>query len=95
MTGTGIEVRKKKSGDFLVIVSGTHSGTEHIVELDEEYYRKLTGGRISAEELIINSFNFLLKRESSEMILSRFNLKIIQRYFPEYEQEIMEAQDEN
>ena len=95
MIGTSIEVSKKKSGIFLAIVSEVHSGTEHTVELDDEYYRKLTAGRISAEELIEKSFYFLLKRESSKSILSRFNLKIIQRYFPEYEQEIMEEHDGN
>jgi hypothetical protein len=34
------------------------------------------------------SFEFLLERESKESILSRFDLSLISRYFPEYEQEI-------
>ena len=86
-----IEVKKKKQGKFLVIIDEGNSKTEHNVELDDEYYRKLTNGKITEEELIKKSFEFLLKRESKESILSRFNLKIIKRYFPEYEEKIEEV----
>ena len=34
------------------------------------------------------SFEFLLEREAKESILSRFDLPLIGRYFPEYEKEI-------
>jgi hypothetical protein len=39
----------------------------------------------SAEELVRDSFAFLLGRESKEAILREFDLSVIQRYFPEYE----------
>lgn len=83
-----IEVKKKSAGEFLVIVDEGGSKTEHNVELDDEYYQKLTGGKITEEELIKESFEFLLERESKESILSKFNLRVIKRYFPEYEEEI-------
>ena len=83
-----IEVEKKSTGEFLVIVDEGSSKTEHNVELDDEYYQKLTRGKIPKQALIKKSFQFLLDRESKESILSRFNLKIIKRYFPEYEEEI-------
>lgn len=83
-----IEVEKKTAGGFLVIVDERGSKTEHNVQLDDEYYQKLTRGKISEEELIKKSFRFLLERESKESILSRFNLKIIKNYFPKYEEEI-------
>ena len=83
-----IEVEKKSTGGFLVIVDERGSKTEHNVRLDSEYYQKLTRGKISEEELIRKSFQFLLERESKESILSRFNLKVIKNYFPEYEEEI-------
>ncbi|MBL7197436.1 MAG: hypothetical protein ISS47_05015 [Candidatus Omnitrophica bacterium] len=73
---------------FLVIVDEGNSKTEHTVTLDDEYYQKLTRGKITEEELIRKSFQFLLERESKETILSRFNLKVIKRYFPKYEEEI-------
>ena len=83
-----IEVKKKNAGEFLVIINEENSKTEHNVELDNEYYQKLTGDKITEEELIKKSFQFLLERESKDSILSRFNLKVIKRYFPEYEKEI-------
>jgi len=82
-----IEV-KKKDGEFIVTVEEGGSRTRHVVTLDNEYYEKLTHGKITEEELIERSFEFLLKRESKESILSRFNLKVINRYFPEYESKI-------
>jgi hypothetical protein len=36
------------------------------------------------EALIEASFEFLLEREPRESILSRFELPVIERYFPEY-----------
>jgi hypothetical protein len=36
------------------------------------------------EELIEASFEFLLEREPKEAILRRFELPIIEQYFPEY-----------
>ena len=48
-----------------------------------------TIGRIETpEELIEKSFQFLLARESNTMILARFDLPLIGRYFPEYERTI-------
>ena len=36
------------------------------------------------EELLDASFRFLLEREPKEAILSRFDLPVIERYFPDY-----------
>ena len=85
-----IEVRKTNSDEFAVTVTvEERSGkTEHTVTLDDDYYRDLTRGSITKEELIKRSFEFLLERESKESILSRFNLQVIKRYFPEFEREI-------
>jgi hypothetical protein len=43
---------------------------------------------VSPEILIERSFEFLLERESNRSILSRFDLPVIGRYFPEYESAI-------
>ena len=83
-----IEVKRKNENEFLVTVEEDNSRTTHVVTLDNEYYEKLTQEKIVKEELIKRSFQFLLRRESKESILSRFNLKVINRYFPEYEAEI-------
>ena len=38
----------------------------------------------SPEDLLDASFRFLLERESKESILRKFELPVIERYFPEY-----------
>jgi len=67
--------------------SGTSS---HTVEVSNDYYQKLTGAKITPEDLVVRSFKFLLQREPKEMIMSKFELPVISRYFPEYEDRIME-----
>jgi hypothetical protein len=79
-----IKVEKKNQREFKVKVEGK----EYNVGLDDEYWQDLTGGKIAKEELIKKSFEFLLEREPKESILSRFNLRIINQYFPEFEEEI-------
>lgn len=58
------------------------------VTFSAEYFRKLTGGRISAADLVKKTFEFLLKREGPESILRRFELPKVSQYFPDYETEI-------
>jgi len=83
-----IKVKKKNGQEFLVTIEEEDSVTEHTVSLEDNYYQNLTDGKISKEELIRKSFEFLLERESKESILSEFNLRIIKNYFPEYEEKI-------
>jgi len=81
-----IQVKPLDEWTFQVDVTGIRT-TRHRVTTDPDYYRKLTSGRISAAELVKRSFQFLLARESNSSILSSFDLKVISRYFPEYEEE--------
>jgi len=83
-----IEVSRKSEREFTVIVKENGSKTEHVVTLDDDYYQVLCAGKITKEELIKKSFEFLLERESKESILNAFDLKIIRKYFPEYESKI-------
>ena len=69
------------------IVKG-RSRTHHRVTVRREDYERLTGGRVSPEVLIRESFGFLLDRESPESILPAFDLPVIGRYFPEYAREM-------
>ncbi len=75
---------------FKVDVVDEKSSSSHTVEVANDYYQKLTGGKISPEDLVVRSFKFLLQREPKEMIMSKFDLPVISRYFPEYEGRIME-----
>jgi hypothetical protein len=80
-----IEAIDKKT--FRVTVTGPKT-TTHTVTVDPAYYEKLTEKKVSEERLIRQSFEFLLQRESNTSILSHFDLPIISRYFPEYEDTI-------
>jgi len=80
-----INVKKQTENDFIVEVEVDGYETTHNVHVDDDYYKKLTNGKISKEELIRRSFKFLLDRESNRTILSEFDLKVINRYFPTYE----------
>jgi hypothetical protein len=82
-----ITVNTIDSTNFEVIVEG-HTTTTHRVTLTHLYYQKLTNNRVSPEILVEKSFEFLLDRETNTSILSRFDLPIIERYFPEYEETI-------
>ena len=42
----------------------------------------------SVEDLLQESFRFLLEREPNTSILGSFDLPVISRYFPEYETDI-------
>lgn len=41
----------------------------------------------AVDDLVRRSFAFLLEREPPSSILRRFDLAVIQRYFPEYDQQ--------
>lgn len=71
-----------------VTVSERGSETRHRVTLGKADYERLAGGKGSPEDLVTESFRFLLEREPKEAILRSFELKVIGRYFPEYEREI-------
>ena len=83
-----IRVKLIKDSNFEVTVK-LKSTTQHEVHVSNEFYRSLTDGKISHENLIKASFEFLLERESNNSILSQFDLKVISHYFPEYEKEMM------
>ena len=83
-----IEVEKTGNLEFLVRIIEKGSGSTHHVTMKLDDYTKLTGGKSEPEELVRRSFEFLLEREPKESVLSRFDLSVIGRYFPEYEREI-------
>lgn len=83
-----IQVEKKDKDTFKVTVQDNGSSSNHTVTVDDDYYETLTCKQIPKEELVKKSFEFLLERESKESILSTFNLKVINNYFPEFEKTI-------
>jgi len=83
-----IEVEKFDASRFRVRVIEAGSESTHQVTLNPKDFKRLAGDSGQPETLIRKSFEFLLEREPKESILSRFDLSIISRYFPEYESEI-------
>ena len=61
--------------------------TEHRVRVTKADLDRFSEGQ-TAEELLQESFRFLLEREPNTSILPSFDLPLIGRYFPEYEREI-------
>jgi hypothetical protein len=83
-----IQVELTRNDTYQVTVEKGGSRSRHTVTLPPVYFQKLTGGKGTPEELIRRSFEFLLAREPKESILARFELSVIQRYFPDYERTI-------
>jgi hypothetical protein len=79
-----VTVEKLDETTFQVNVQAA-SPTMHVVTVTADYAAKLCGGRVSTEQLVARSFDFLLEREPNTSILRRFDLPVIGRYFPEYE----------
>jgi hypothetical protein len=82
-----IEVRHLSGDQYEVRVSNGTT-TTHRVTLKEADRVRLGGTDISGDELIAESFRFLLEREPNTSILRTFDLPVIGTYFPEFEQEI-------
>jgi hypothetical protein len=58
--------------------------THHDVTVSAADLERWARGR-SVEDLVEDSFAFLLQREPKESILKQFDLSAIQRYFPDYD----------
>lgn len=75
--------------EFAVVVREGCGETHHTVTLEPAAFTRLAGASGATPEAFIRGvFEFLLERESKESILSRFDVKVVSRYFPEFEDEI-------
>ena len=86
-----IEVRRAGDGEpleFDVTVHDLNGESRHQVTVARKTCEKLGGGGHTPERLLEASFRFLLDREPKEAILSRFDVSVIARYFPEFEREL-------
>jgi hypothetical protein len=83
-----IEVETSGKSEYRVRIVEAGAESSHQVTLSPDDYNRLAGGKVTPEELVRRSFEFLLEREPKESILSQFDLPVIGRYFPEFEREI-------
>ena len=88
-----ISVESAETADgwrFDVRVADGGSESRHEVTLSRADRDRIARGA-EPEQLIRESFAFLLKREPKESILGTFDLTVIARYFPEYERAMVEC----
>jgi hypothetical protein len=86
-----IDVRRTSEGDpleFEVVVREGKGETRHDVTMAQGTCERLTAGKHTPERCLEAAFRFLLDREPKESILSRFDVTVISRYFPEFEREL-------
>jgi hypothetical protein len=88
-----VEVRAQPRGeawvcDVIVITDGEQSRYTLTVRGADLARWGGGAGAAGAEDLVARSFAFLLEREPPSSILRTFDLSVISRYFPEYDQEI-------
>ena len=73
--------------NFEVIVEEDEGRSRHLVTLDAAYAGHVAPGA-KPEAVSAAAFEFRLDREPKEAILSRFDVSLIARYFPEFEAEL-------
>lgn len=73
---------------FLVELGQGDSILEYLVEVDRDYWARLTDKRTEPLELVRAAFKFLLEKETKELILRKFNIADISGHFPNFENEI-------
>ena len=82
-----VEVRCTNDGSGYrcsVDVSDASGKSQHVVRASSTDVERWSRGR-SVEQLVGDSFAFLLAREPKESILKEFDLALIRRYFPDYD----------
>jgi hypothetical protein len=78
-----ISITHQGGSTYRVTVEDNESVSSHEVTVWPSDVDRYAPGA-TPEQLIHASFEFLLEREPKEAILQRFELPVIERYFPEY-----------
>ena len=78
-----ISIHQQDRNTYLVSITEGGSSTTHQVTVWPSDIERYAPGA-SPEELLEASFLFLLEREPKEAILTKFELPVIGRYFPDY-----------
>ena len=81
--GVSVNVAKIADSKYRVTVDEGGSKTEHEVTVTAGDVARYAPGA-PVEALLVASFEFLLENEPKESIMRRFELPVIERYFPEY-----------
>jgi len=78
-----------RGDDWVCEVTVDHSGqrSQHVVTVRQADIERWAAGtnKKDVEDLVARSFDFLLEREPPGSILPKFELSVIQRYFPDFD----------
>ena len=86
-----IDVTRQAGTDpltFEVVIREGRSESRHHVTMSRANCERWTRAGHTPEACVEAAFRFLLDREAKESILGRFDVSVISRYFPEFEQEL-------
>jgi hypothetical protein len=87
---SGIRITPAGPHEFGVEVTEGEETTSHRVIVPKQLLDEWGLEDSAAEEVVRESFAFLMEREPASSILPEFSLAIIPRYFPEYRDELPE-----
>ena len=82
-----IRVNHRSGATYDVTIDDGRGATHHEVAVWPSDIERYAPGA-TPEALLEASFEFLLEREPKDSILSRFDLRVIARYFPDYDDEM-------
>ena len=83
-----ITITAMGSGEFGVQVREGETETSHRVTVPEDLLDDLGIPDVEPEEVVRESFAFLLEREPASSIMREFALSEVSKYFPEYLDEL-------
>ena len=79
---------KKRTDDVFQVTVADSMTTTHEVTVNDQSLTDLTDDKVTKEQLLEFSFNFLLDREPNTSILSKFDINVISKYFSDYRVEV-------
>jgi hypothetical protein len=83
-----IIVTPESEGDSFHVEVRATSTTQHRVTASAAYLQELGVGSFQASHVVHEAFEFLLEHEPNTAILSAFDLREIERYFPAFRRQI-------
>jgi hypothetical protein len=96
-TGQSV-IRVRSTGNaeprrFEVVVQDKAGEAHYDVSMAKAMFERLSGGKATPEACVHAAFLFLLDREPRQSILRRFDIAVIERYFPEFFREFSRYRD--
>src|SRR5688572_23520143 len=85
-----ISVAPAAEADTYVVEVRARTMTQHRVTVSPAYLRELGVDAFPATDVLHAAFVFLLERGPNTSVLRSFDLREIERYFPEFRKEIVQ-----